>query len=405
MSIKIRNILGRTSVMRLVKLGCYVCNFFCSFFPMRDYIVLESHPDFTCNTFALYRYMIKMGVNKHYRIIWLCDKNNVGKLSDDNIGYLPLKSASLIDRVRFYFVCNRAKVLITCNRHISNWKVSKKQLNIYLDHGSQLKSMLFSDGSKFNLRCDYLMCQSDFFIKPNLEQYTLKREQIICTGLPRNDELFEKYNSIYKIVSTPSAFKKIIIWAPTFRSHKNKSRIDCTFSHPLGLPVLSGNKDAELLNNILKEKNILLIVKPHPAQDMSIMRSLNLSNVKLLYNSELESNSIQINELLAQSDALITDYSSIYYDYLLLGRPIGITLDDLKEYQKEHGFVFSNPLDVLKGRYIYTVNDLICFVSEVANNKDTALDERAMLKDKVHDFKDADSSKRVYDFIISHLKE
>ena len=64
---------------------------------------------------------------------------------------------------------------------------------------------------------------------------------------------------------------------------------------------------------------------------------MTLSNLVFINDAFLSDNGIINYELLGVADALLTDYSSVYYDYLLLDRPIGLCWDDYEEY-KANGF-------------------------------------------------------------------
>ena len=402
---KLKVLLGPKITKSVVQIRDAVYNAVSGLFPMQREIILESHPDFTCNTFELYRYMIKQGVNKDHRITWITDGSSELKEMAENVGFLDFNPKGFKDRLRFYIHCNRASVCITSNRHLSKKRMSKKQVNVYLDHGSQLKSLLNEDGSRKELWCDYMICQSEFFVPYNVEQYTLRKDQVICTGLPRNDQLFRKYDSIHRLLGNRSDYGKVIIWVPTFRQHMDNVRIDCSHDYPLGLSILNSEEDALRLNETLKDKNVLLIIKPHPAQSLDVIKSFDLSNIVFIYNSDLAAQDIQTNELLAQTDAMITDYSSIYYDYLLLHRPIAITLDDFDDYNRDKGFVFDDPLEVLKGAYIYDLNDFCAFVADVANGIDRAKEDREEICDKLHTFQDDKSSMRVFEFIMKEEKK
>lgn len=381
----------------------FIANFICDFFPMNDEIILESYPDLTCNTYELYRYMIKMKLNEKVKIVWLVDnKNDYKNFKTNNVFFMNINPNNLIERVQNYYKCNRAIVLITSNRHYGRQKTSKKQVNIYLDHGSHLKKLSDKTGRKI-ISCDYLICQSSFFMPYHLSQYVIEKEKIIITGLPRNDQLFFKNNSLYKLYKDRSLFEKIILWVPTFRSHMNGNRIDCVSDFPLGIPILYSIDDTTQVNKCLIENNTLLIIKPHPSQNLDIIKDLNYSNIRFLYNTDLINESIQLNELLEQMDGMITDYSSIYYDFLLLDRPIGITLDDYEKYKEQKGFVFEQPLEILKGEYIYNCKDLLSFITNLKNNIDKSYEERKLIKYKINDFIDNNSSKRVYDFMISKI--
>ena len=388
-----------------IRLKLYpVCNLLCGLFPMKKEIILESYPDLTCNTFELYRYMLKQGLNKKYQLTWLVgDPEQFKDCHEENVSFTAIKPKGLPDKVRLYVRTNRAAAAIASNRRIQRYRTSKKQLNIYLDHGSQLKGMLI-DGVRYNVSCDYTIAQSSFFVPYITDVYDVSREQVIVTGLPRNDQMYRKYDTISRIFPDIGEFKKSIIWVPTFRQHRRVSRVDVVSEEPFGLPLFQSEEMVRTADELLRKLNVLLIIKPHPSQYLGAIKEFSCSNIRFIYNDDLSKNDIQTNELLAQTDAMITDYSSIYYDYLLLDRPIAITLDDFQEYCEQKGFVFEHPLDILKGYYLYTIEDLCGFIQDVAAGEDRTLDERTKIKELTDDFLDDNSSKRVYDFIMENLK-
>ena len=380
-------------------------NFACFFLPMNNEILLESHPDLTCNTWPLFQLMLKEKLNERIKITWLVNdpKQHEQKYSDlKNVSFIEIRPKGFFKRIKKYIRCNRAKCIITSNRFISKELVGRKQLNIYLDHGSPLKDCkaLFANA---NFSCDYYISQGPLFTEVIMDQYNLKKSQVVCLGLPRNDELFSNKKSNNLLFDDMDSFNKTIIWVPTFREHMDKKRIDVDSHFPLGIPILYLKNDVEKLNEFLLKKRILLIIKPHPAQDISVLKDFNVSNIRFLYNSDLEKCNIQTNELLAQTDAMISDYSSIYWDYLLLNRPIGITLDDYEQYKTQFGFAFEKPLDVLVGEYIYNYDDLQSFIDRVSKNIDVMKKQRETIKRKAQVEPDYESAKRVYDFIIKKL--
>lgn len=382
-------------------------NFICALLPMNNEIILESHPDLTCNTWPLFQFMLKKKLNKKIRITWLVNNpEQYEKIYNNlfNISFIEIKPKGFIKRLKKYIRCNRARCIITSNRHVSKNKVGKDQVNIYLDHGSPLKDCKAIFKS-INFSCDYYISQGPLFVETIMEQYDLNKTQVVCLGLPRNDELFTNKNSIEILYDDINDFNKIIIWVPTFREHKNKKRVDVDSHFPFGIPILYTENEIWQLNDYLLKRNVLLIIKPHPAQDLSVLKDFNSSNIRFLYNSDLEKYDIQTNELLAQTDAMISDYSSIYWDYLLLERPIGITLDDYEQYKEQFGFAFENPLDVLVGEFIYNTHDLITFIEQVIQNKDVNKEKRKVLLKKAQIEPVNESTKRVYEFVVKKLNE
>ena len=80
--------------------------------------------------------------------------------------------------------------------------------------------------------------------------------------------------------------------------------------------------------------------------------------------------------LLANTDALITDFSSVYFDYLLTNKPIGFAVDDMISYGKNRGYTVDDPIKIMPGMHIQTVDELIDFVDSVIKGNDDYLECR-----------------------------
>lgn len=362
-------------------------------------IVLESKPDISDNTGEIFRYMLNNNIKCRY--IWLVDDLNcVKRIKIKNVEFYSIHPKTIMEKVQFRWILNRASVILCSHRFSFPYYKRKKQVFLYLDHGSPLKDCrnIYENSQTSNV---YYVTQSHFFDDIIEEQYSIKKENILTLGLPRNDQLFRKYTSLSQIIENISSYKKTIIWAPTFRYHVSKTRVDCHSYMPLGIPIIYSKEEIIKLNSYLTRKGVLLLLKPHPAQNLELIINLNLSNLKILQNEELIKNNIQTNELLSQTDALITDYSSIYYDYLLLRKPIAVTLDDYEQYKSEMGFVFTNPLDILKGVYVHNINDLYMFIDSVLSGRDESRKERETVIDLIEKYKDSHSTERLFNWLKS----
>lgn len=401
----LKKMFGQQNASQIAKVVYYIPNCICNLFPMRNEILLESNPDFACNTYELYRYFLRIGLNKEFKLVWRV-KNPEKQInnSPQNVFYIDKYPKGIVHKIKHYIRCNRSRVSISCNMNLPKYRVSKKQLNIYLDHGSQLKSMKTKDGQKAPLSCDYLISQSNFFIPYNLQEYTIREDQIICTGLPRDDQFYKVNDSLKLLIPYVKEYNKVIIWTPTFRAHKNGYQIDGRDDYPFGLPFIQSEDDIRKLLDCLEENRTILLIKPHPAQDISNLMNTEARSIRVVTSDQLSDAKIQINELLSQTDAMITDYSSIYYDYLFTNNPIALAIDDFKQYQDSRGFVFDNPLDILVGDLLYSFNDLIKFINNTSIGVDDYREKRRALQRKINDFDDGQASKRVYEFLISKLE-
>ena len=104
-------------------------------------------------------------------------------------------------------------------------------------------------------------------------------------------------------------------------------------------------------------------------------------------------------KLLVQSDALITDYSSVFFDYLLIDKPIGFTIDDMESYRNKRGFVMKDPDYYMPGFRISSLEDLERFCLDSASEKDDFKAERSRVNALVYDFKDGLFCKRILEIM------
>ena len=121
-----------------------------------------------------------------------------------------------------------------------------------------------------------------------------------------------------------------------------------------------------------------------------------MKNIKILKNDELEEKKLKLYNLIAQANSLITDYSSVYFDYMILDRPIGFTIDDLKEYK---GYVFEKPLEYMAGIHIKDYNDFQQFLIDTIHGKDECREKRRKLNNIFNKYSDNKNSERITKFL------
>ena len=94
---------------------------------------------------------------------------------------------------------------------------------------------------------------------------------------------------------------------------------------------------------------------------------------------------------------MVSDYSSVAIDYLLLDRPLGFTLDDYKEYTQSRGWVFEDPLEYMPGEHIYDVKQFEQFLLDVKDGRDEYAAKRKAVREKTHNVCD-NYCQRVLDY-------
>lgn len=174
---------------------------------------------------------------------------------------------------------------------------------------------------------DYILSSCRYFTEIEARSMGFEAEKCIPVGLPRNDILFSEHqdivNKVRDFYSIPEG-KKFILYAPTFRSSSNQSTCKM-ISNYIDL-------DTDTLLSALETKfecDWVCGIRLHPKISDIDIGSLNAFNCTAYPDMQ---------ELLCCADAIITDYSSLMWDYSFTYRPVFIYAPDIEQYEKERGF-------------------------------------------------------------------
>lgn len=362
--------------------------------PLSDTIVLNGEGDTCENAQALGKYIADNSYFGKYRLIWLCDHPERFKSSKKEL-YLNRKTEMNALRVRelikYFINVGRARYLVFENQMIP--KLRSDQISIYLNHGSP---PIKATKGIINLPKDlnWAVSPSDFSTGIIAEQYGINEARIVCCGSPRTDCLFSLSDVEHiKRSFQMEGFDKIILWVPTFRQRKNSNRIDTKRIYSLGLPIIQSQEDYREITRWLEQNHILMLVKPHLLQDIRYIKLGETSHFRFLTNEELEKQGRTVYDLLKCADAMITDYSTIAFDYMLLDRPIGYTLDDKKEYKL--GFSVADIETLMPGKHMFCMADIYDYLCSVKNGQDIFSKERHRVKSMTHRYPDGYNAKRL----------
>ncbi|GHU76002.1 hypothetical protein AGMMS49992_20930 [Clostridia bacterium] len=265
-------------------------------------------------------------------------------------------------------------------------------------HGVPLKRFgyMVSEKQWFNLSrmFTYVCVNSDNLVGVMKASFRCQDEQIVVNGNPRCDYLFQKSNYIQAMESLRGNWKKTIIWLPTYRKS-----IDGT-EDSAQCAQFQDTDSLHKLNDYLLCKDVLLIIKPHPLQRADEVTVSEMSNIKFIDNGLLCSNHIPLYSLLGETDALITDYSSVFADYLLINKPIAFMVDDMDSYAGKRGFSFDDPLNYMPGIKIRNQAEILGFIDSVLVGKDEWCEERNRVCSLLNQYKDGRNAERLVDIII-----
>jgi CDP-glycerol glycerophosphotransferase len=349
-------------------------------------ILFQSFPDFSDNARALFDYMLSNNYTKKYEIIWLVrNPADYKKFSFENVTFVKATGIHryLTFKALFYSLTSK---LIFFTHTFDYKKVRKEQQTLVnLWHGCGYKAAKNAIEGKFeDSNFDYALVPGKLFIKTKAAFWGCSQDKILPICYPRYKWFF---NSNIKSPLTNISnvhIKKTIIWMPTYRKTESKTFNENSLELKFEIPIISSIEEFKQLNEYCKNLNINIIIKRHPKQVKYNISNFNFSNIYFLTNEQLEKEDIQLYEVLSFVDALITDYSSVAIDFLLLDKPIGFTLEDLDKYKDVRGFVFDKPLQYMPGDHIYIFEDLLKFIKNIAYEIDDYKDHRANVKQLAH---------------------
>lgn len=352
-------------------------------------ILMESLNGFDGNSGALYNYLRSESKYDKYKFVWFIRENIPFKKIDSRAWERSFRDNSL-----------RANLLHSAGRYIFFDNVpirpfNKRQICVYLTHGCPpLKNVkgLINVPSYVN----HSLCTSEETAELLSYQFSVSESKLFICGLPRNDALFETHNEVKHILDI-DGYEKIILWLPTFRKSAYEERSDSGKIMELGIPLINNNSELTELNEFLYKRNVKLIIKIHPGQDMSVIKIKPQSNIMLLSDAEMKANGVSLYELMPVTDALLTDYSSVAFDYMLLDKPIGYIVDDIKEYKL--GFAVENPFTLMPGHKIEVLEQLYGFVEDIIIGKDIYSAERNKVSRYANTYQDNNNCKRIAEYL------
>lgn len=356
---------------------------------------------YSCSPKAIYEYMQKEEEYKDYQYIWAFEKPEEYKILTKNKNTIVIPYGGKIYEkylaVAKYWVSN-----YTIAEHISP---KRNQVYVQCWHGTPLKKLGYDlknvksamNTSKENCKryqleakkFDYILSPSRFASEKFITAWNLEKtnmtNKIIEKGYPRNDFLYNYTGKdvleIKKKLNIPPD-KKVILYAPTFRDNQHEAGVGYTYQTEVNFEELK-----EKL-----QKDYIILFRAH----YLVANSFDFEKYQgFIYNV---SDYDDINHLYVISDLLITDYSSVFFDYANLKRPMIFYMYDLEEYKEElRGFYID--ISELPGEIAQTEQELLKLIE---NTKDFRYNEKyQMFHEKYNYLDDGQATKRVVEKVFN----
>lgn len=327
---------------------------------------------------------------------------------DIEIVYLDLYEVNKLSRIPRYikkFIMQLKRYDMVVTDYASPLLNTGKKV-IFMDHGYGLKSMPGLDeindlqtiklGKIIREKTDYIVTLSErdekyFYRLPELEKFKMPR--YIPLGQPRNDVLFDKDFIDCARRDLRDKFKlkdeKLVLYAPTWRGY------DVSHVFPFS------REDFVKLNAFLGSSGWKMLYRPHYLEDILTDKLLHgLNNIDLI-GVDIEP---YTQKILAGVDMVITDYSSIIVDYLIMEKPIAFIPFDLERYDSFRGIVVDFKSDIeTPGPKIKRMDELIHYISEINKGNDYYTQYRKLSAEYYYTYFDNQSCERVWRLIIDCL--
>lgn len=342
--------------------------------------------NYGCNPKYVSKYLVEN--NPEIEVIWVFNQPE----KYDIRGVKKVKNMSL----KYFYYLSTSKFIITNFRTPVEFKKRDKQIYIQTWHSSLRLKMIEKDAEdtlpqnyikqakEDSKKLDYLVsgCRYSTEIFKRCFWYDGK---ILEIGTPRNDFLLiikdKKISDIKHNLGIGD--EKILLYAPTFRKDNN-------------LDVYNINYE-RLLNNLEKKYNckwkILLRLHPHLINIMPEIKVENVINVTK-YDD--------IQELLAISDILISDYSSLMFDFTITKRPCFLYVPDLEEYQSKDRKLYFNvkelPFKIAKSND-ELIDEIVNFSNEEYNKS------LELFLNKIGSYENGKASQKIAKLIKNKIEE
>jgi CDP-glycerol glycerophosphotransferase len=204
--------------------------------------------------------------------------------------------------------------------------------------------------------------------------FGLSPDSLVVCGNPRIDQFLNPAPDDALRKLGIHSDQPIILWAPTFRTAKISSlgSTDLWIESSPAFVFSELPEATESLARISRQTGVQLVIKPHPL-DCAVF---DIPGIPTISDHDLGSAGITLYQFMARAKALITDYSSIWTDYIALSRPIGLYCPDLDQYAAGRGFELPS-FDVgLPGPVMTEFSAVLQFIESVADGEDIGVAER-----------------------------
>ncbi len=336
--------------------------------PSREHAVVSGSPDDEGNAVEMVRALARV-----MPVYWLTSDHPDGVLwlvPPDEAGH-PVRRVRK-DSTRAYLAYLTARYVFFTHGLYGSPPPPRHKTFVNLWHGDGPKrSKRFA-----NIRSTYVVAGTELWGRQRPLYYGVSPQGVLVTGNPRIDQ-FEQTPSdeaLRQLGLDPAG--RLVLWMPTYRRTEYRGRRLGQVRNWADAEELSQTGTvSELLHGVAAvaaAQGVTVAVKPHPL-DADRYAALGLS---VITGDDLSRVGLTLYQLLGRSHGLITDYSSVWTDFLAMDRPVGFYCPDLEEYEASRGLNVENYAELIPGPLLEGVGDFEKFFRDCVSESPESRDRR-----------------------------
>ncbi|SUC37301.1 CDP-glycerol:poly(glycerophosphate) glycerophosphotransferase [Providencia rustigianii] len=314
-----------------------LCIFFTKLMPLKNRIILTSTGNiaYNFNSAPLFEFLIEKKIN-NWEVVYVINSNEIASKIKSKLPH----NAKIINttNIKDLIYASRSKIWISSSLNVPvfSFLYDNRRIVLHLGHGIPLKKIGLAESNitKFQRLNRLILTRAFTDVISYSNELTPILTQTFGTadinfhhfGQPRNDYLKSNDSDILNFLENHKNITSehtLLLYAPTWRP----------YADTLLFPFES--IDNYSFQKFLNDNKIVIFIRSHPFYGAYFNSNITYSENIIDLSVKIEPD---INKILDAFDGLITDYSSIYFDFLCLNKPVYFIPYDIKKYETEIGF-------------------------------------------------------------------
>ncbi len=310
---------------------------------------------------------------EHYdgRVLWFVDSPPRPELLD-RLAPLTVPAPELVARRtrRAVGLFLTAEAVFHTHGLFTSPDPGRRKVHVNLWHGDGPKRVGDAGAARAG-SASYVVAGTRLWGREKARYFGLPESRLLVTGNPRIDQLDRPVSDEVMARLGLDTTRPLVLWMPTFRTATVDGRSLWTDS-PLLLGETLAADAVEDLAARVEATGAQFVVKPHPLDADAFDRL----GIHVLRSADLAAAGCGLYSLLGRCSALVTDYSSVWTDFLVTDRPVLLFCPDLERYEAGRAFTVDHLQDVAPGPVVRSFDEVVEFLACVAEGRDLTVDRR-----------------------------